>query len=279
MNLTEIRRTLAAEKIQLTKSLGQNFLHDGHQLDKIVRAGEISRSDKILEIGPGLGALTQLLVRASRQVVCLEKDKRLVDYLSSRFANEPGLTLIHVDALRYLQDKPQDWADWKVISNLPYSVGSPILVELARTPRAPALAVVTLQWEVARRIGAKAGESDYGILTLLIQVRYQVRETFKIPPSCFFPVPDVDSACLTLVRRPSPLVQPAQMRAYEKLVKRGFSQRRKMMFKLLKADWPVPQIQEAFARVGIPEQIRAEAVTLNQFVELTQYLAPLTPPS
>jgi len=273
MNLSQIKRTLAAEKIQLTKSLGQNFLHDAHQLGRIIKAADLSKLDKVLEIGPGLGALTQLLLGVVPEVLAIEKDKRLYDQLLPLVTCHPGLKLLHADALEYLRQPDLDWTGWKMVSNLPYSVASPILVELAKAPKPPDSITATLQMEVGKRLASVAGEDDYGVLSLLVQVRFECKGLFKIPPACFFPAPDVDSACVTLVRRQIELVPREQARSYEKIVKRGFSQRRKMMLKLLKADWPLPGLQDAFKALGIPPQARAETVTLEQYVQLTHLLS------
>jgi 16S rRNA (adenine1518-N6/adenine1519-N6)-dimethyltransferase len=354
MTLTEMRSMLAARDIQLTRSLGQNFLHDGNQLRRIVDAAEIKPTDKILEIGPGLGPLTELLVEKAGEVLAIEMDARLVDFLCERFnlATRPGefpalspalspeerentldasnnlmppdssqrsadklplpgvradissantnspdnLFLIHDDALAFLRrgqsmvgqasslsspaerpatgkmPVPHDWSDWKLVANLPYSVASPILVELAAGPRAPKMIVATLQLEVARRLMAQADDDDYGILTLLVQIDFEPRGSFKIPPECFFPSPDVDSACVCLVRRATPLLPENLRPAFVKIVKRGFSQRRKMMLKLLKQDWAADKLAAAFEELKISPQERAEKLSLEQFVQLTKLL-------
>ena len=145
---------------------------------------------------------------------------------------------MHDDALDYLRRLRRDWSGWKLVSNLPYSAASPMLVELAQAEGCPERMVATLQHEVARRIVAGAGREDYGVLSLLLQLRYEPGELFKIPADCFFPAPDVDSACVTLVRRERALL-PERHADFERLVKLSFSQRRKMMHKLLKAVWPV----------------------------------------
>lgn len=274
MKSSEIRRVLDSEQIQLTKSLGQNFLHDSGQLARIVAAAELTDEDDVVEIGPGLGALTQRLFERARSVLAIEKDRRLFSYLQTQFAGQPRLTLVHGDALDHLRDRDKDWSNWKLVSNLPYSAASPILVELAKRQNSPKRMAVTLQLEVAQRLAAAPGTQQYGVLTLLVQLRYQIVAMFKIPPGCFYPAPKIDSACVTLVRRPDLPVAFSQMRAYEKIVKRGFSQRRKMMLKLLKADWPLPTLQAAFAELGISPQARAETVTLAQYVQLTRLLAP-----
>ena len=269
MNLTEMRRWLEERDIQLTKSLGQNFLHDANQLKRIIKAGALTAADNVFEIGPGLGPLTELLLAQANQVLAIEKDSRLVAVLNERFAAHPKLTLLQSDALDWLQENERDWSDWKLIANLPYSVASPILVELSETRNCPARIVVTLQLEVARRLIAATDDEDYGVLSLLIQMRYGPGELFRISPGSFFPEPDVHSACVTLRRRETPWLSDEQRGVFKRLVKQAFSQRRKMMFKLLKQSWPVEQLAAAFGKLGLDEKIRAEKVSLEQFVALT----------
>jgi 16S rRNA (adenine1518-N6/adenine1519-N6)-dimethyltransferase len=134
--------------------------------------------------------------------------------------------------------------------------------------------VTTLQLEVARRLTAKPGEPDYGLLTLLVQLDYLPLGWFKIPAGCFFPEPDVDSACVSLVRRAEPLLAPAQRATFVRLVKCSFSQRRKMMLKLLKAQWPEAALRAAFEHLTLSPQVRAEALSLEQFAALTRSLVP-----
>ena len=332
MKLTDMRELLARRDIQLTRSLGQNFLHDVHQLERIVAAAELSPADKVLEVGPGLGPLTELLVQKAGEVLAIEKDVRLVEVLVERFGLEtresettaltpalsPGerenaadtvagraspdsaqrgndnppllgeragvresnktirpdnLYLLHDDALDYLQREPRDWHDWKLVANLPYSVASPILVELAAGPRAPKLIVATLQLEVALRLMAPPDDDHYGILSLLVQLDFEPRGWFKIPPGCFFPEPDVDSACVCLIRRAAPLLAEEQRELFYRLVKKSFSQRRKMMLKLLKQEWPKEKLEVAFAELKISQQERAEKLSLEHFVALTEMLS------
>jgi len=296
MTLNEMRALLAKRDIQLTRSLGQNFLHDGNQLRRIVEAANILPTEKILEIGPGLGPLTELLLAKAGEVLAIETDARLVDFLCERFGAEKqsdarlenslagdsaagddaqtlgAFHLLHDDALAFLKRERRDWSDWKLVANLPYSVASPILVELAAGMRAPKMIVATLQLEVAQRLMAAADADDYGILTLLVQLDFAPREWFKIPAGCFFPSPDVDSACVILERRAVPLL-PENLRAsFVKIVKRAFSQRRKMMLKLLKQDWATDKLASAFEELKISPQERAEKLSLEQFVALTKIL-------
>lgn len=280
MKLSEIKQVLAERQITLTKSLGQNFLHDANQLRRIVQLAELQRADRVLEIGPGLGPLTELLLQSAGEVLAIEKDGRLVQVLAEHLgagqtsvdAPKAKLRLVHDDALEYLKREPKDWTGWKLVANLPYSVASPILVELAWSAAGPERLVATLQLEVAKRLMAQPGHADYGVLTLLVQLEYQPLDWFKIPAACFFPSPDVDSACVALRRRDQPLL-PLSLRAgFAAIVKRSFSQRRKMMAKLLKADWPVASLERAFSEVPLPRQTRAEAVSLAQFAALTRSL-------
>ena len=275
MNRTDIRETLDEESIRLTKSLGQNLLHDQNVLRRIAKAGDLSPNDKVLEIGPGLGALTAHLLPAVSQLTAIEMDRRLEAILRERFGEEPHFDLRHCDALKFFtigETKDTDWSDWKLISNMPYSVASPLLVDLAAMPNGPKLLVVTLQLEVAQRLCAVPATKEYSKLTLLVGCRYEAGEMFRISPHCFFPEPRVDSACLTFHRRAKPLFDDAMYQPFKTVVKRAFSQRRKMMRKNLKGGWPEEIIDAAMYATGLDLKIRAEKVTLPQFVELTQRL-------
>jgi 16S rRNA (adenine1518-N6/adenine1519-N6)-dimethyltransferase len=276
MTLSEMRKILAKGDVQLTKSLGQNFLHDANQLRRIVAAAELAPGDQVLEIGPGLGPLTELLLAEPVTVLAMEIDHRLCAFLKERFAAVTNLTLEHADALESLRKDQRDFRQYKLVANLPYSVASPIMVELALSAGRPERMVVTLQREVARRLIAKPDSDDYGVLTLLLQLDYLPGASFVIPASCFFPMPAVDSACVCLRRRPAPLVDDAERKRFVRVVKRGFSQRRKMMFKLLKQEWPEDSLRTAFASLGISPLARAESLGLETFVGLTRQLASTT---
>lgn len=271
MKLSEMKGVLAARGWKLTKSLGQNFLHDQNQVRRMLAAAHLGPSDKVLEIGPGLGPLTELLIQEAGEVLAIEKDQRLFDFLAESLSGAPHLKLLRADALDHLKTQRR-WAGWKLVANLPYSVASSLLVQLADAESPPDLMVATLQLEVAQRIDAATGSGQYGVFGLLLRLRFQPRGWFKIPASCFFPAPDVDSACVTLERRTRPLLPAALEAPFTRIVKRGFSQRRKMMLKLLKQDWPEDKVLTAFAETGLPRTIRAEDVSLEQFARLTELL-------
>src|SRR5690606_36119051 len=152
-----------------------------NQIERIAALAELSPEDSILEIGPGLGPLTEALLDSGAHVLAIEKDERLITLLRDRFASFENFELLHADALDYLREgKDRDWTDWKLVSNLPYSVGSPMLVELALAPQAPERLVATLQLEVVQRIQAEADTEHYGQLSLFLQLRYEPADSFKI---------------------------------------------------------------------------------------------------
>lgn len=277
MKLSDIRQCLASRNIRLTKSLGQNFLHDANQLRRIVERAAVSKTDKVLEVGPGLGVLTELLLERAGEVFTIEIDSRLVEVMRERFGGEQRLTLVEGDALAYLRSEGRSWSDWKLVANLPYSIASPVMVELASARPGPRSLTATLQLEVARRLFASAGASDYGILTLLVQLTYEPVDLFPIPPTCFFPEPEVESACVHLVRRAEPLLPGSLHPSFRRIVKRAFSQRRKMMLKLVRADWEEAILHRAFESLGLDPRIRAEKLSLRDFVELTRLVAGSPP--
>ncbi len=273
MKLSEIRQILHADQIHPSKSLGQNFMHDGNQLRRVVAAARLTRQDRVLEIGPGLGSLTERLLAEAGQVLAIEKDQRLAEFLRRRWPEARHLSIIHADALDYFRAHPGDWSDWKVVANLPYSIASPLLVDLAQGEKRPRDIGVTLQLEVAQRLTAQPGTADYGVLSLLLQLFYEPRDSFRIPSGSFYPPPSVDSACVTLARRPQQLLSQEQVGLFGAIVKQGFSQRRKMMLKLLKEKWPATRLDTAFEQLELSPQVRAEGVSLPQFVQLTKLLA------
>jgi 16S rRNA (adenine1518-N6/adenine1519-N6)-dimethyltransferase len=271
-----MRAMLAGKGIRLTRARGQNFLHDRRQLERIVALAELSSGDAVLEIGAGLGPLTEILVGgvSGGRVVAVEVESRLAELLKERLAGAPNLEVLEVDALRWLRQEGRGWSGWKVVSNLPYSVASPLIVELAQAKVPPDLMVVTLQQEVAERVVAEPDCRDYGVLSLLVQLRYEPRRGFRIPASCFWPQPEVDSACVRLDRRAEVLLNSArEVHVFERLVRRAFSQRRKMIPKLLRQDWPSDGLERAMVIAGVDPKSRAEHVSLAQYVTMAVTLA------
>ena len=273
MNLSEIRNLLREEDIMLTKSLGQTFMHDQNQLRKIVGLAKLTAADHVIEIGPGLGSLTGLLLQTAGHVTAIETDRRLVKLLDERFGERGNFTLQHADAMKIVRKTEFDWSGHKLVANLPYSIASPLLIDLAASAGRPRGMIVTLQLEVVQRLLAQSATKEYGVLTLLIGLHYATGESFVIPRGSFYPEPNVDSGCIELLRRETPLLLPELCPVFKKIVKRVFAERRKKMMKLLKRDWPEAAVVEAFDALGLDEKIRAERVTLEQFAELTQRLS------
>ncbi len=256
MTPTAIRERLTALNLRPSKALGQNFLADGNILRRIIELADLRRDETVLEIGPGLGALTAELMAAAGKLIAIEKDARLCAYLRDRF---PGLDLVEADAVT----APLPVVD-KVVANLPYSISTPILERLVEAEQKPRALVLTLQREVAQRLAAAPRHKDYGALTLFTQLHYHVAIEHVIAPRCFFPAPQVESAVVVLLRR-DPRVKLRAGAPFHEIIRQGFSQRRKMLKKLLARQYDA---ERAFAEVGIPGKVRAEELSLEQWIRL-----------
>lgn len=266
MTLTEVRQLLIELDLRPSKVLGQNFLTDQNIRDLIIRHADVRPDETVIEIGPGLGALTEELFKRARRLIAIEKDARLAAYLRRRF---PDLELIHDDAVELLRGTAfRRPAAFKVVANLPYSISTPILecfVEGAPKPRAM---VLTVQREVAHRLAATPRHKDYGALTVFTQLYYHVTIVHIVSPRCFYPVPLVDSAIVVLERRDTRL-QLAEGAPFHEVVRRGFSQRRKMLRKLLAGD---EGVADAFHAAGIADTARAEELSIEQWIALANAL-------
>ncbi len=263
MKLSTIQATMAELGVQPTRSLGQNFLHDQNLAEWIVEQAGIEPDGAWVEIGPGLGALTEYARARSTRGVLIEKDDRLIGYLRERF---PELETVHADAARYNLRELFPRGPVKVLGNLPYYISSQILFNFTAEPSPVAGMVFTLQKELAQRLSAAPGTSEYGALTLLIGRRWRVKYARTLPPSVFMPRPEVESAVVTLTPRDPHELPACDAARFERLVKLGFSQRRKQMRKQIAVE--LPEWAEAFARLGLPETTRAEEVSLEQWLRL-----------
>ncbi len=229
-----LRPLLARHDVRPSRTLGQNFLIDGNVRDRILDAAELRPGDAALEIGPGAGALTEGLLARGVRVTAVEKDRRLCALLDGRFAGEPNLRLLHGDALEIGLDALLADGLRVVVSNLPYSAGTRILVDLIHAPHAPERIVVTLQTEVAERLAARPDTAPYGLLAVWAQRLYDVERLRTVPPECFWPVPEVESAVLRLVRRAQPLAPVRDLKHYLFVTRYAFSQRRKQLQRILR---------------------------------------------
>src|SRR5207248_7871747 len=271
MKLSEITATLREIRVSPVKSLGQNFLHDQNLARWIVDQANIGPEDFVVEIGPGLGALSELALARGAQVLAIEKDKRLADYLREKFRGRT-FEIVHGDALefdtRILYTRPKV----KLIGNLPYYISSQLLIKFLEYPSPISLWLFMLQKELARRLVATPATSDYGALTLLVHLHHHVEYLRTVPASVFLPKPEVDSALVRVVPRDPRELSACNYSVFKELVRRGFSQRRKQLGKLLRermSDW-----ENAVVELGLNPKARAEELSLQQWIALTNYVAP-----
>ncbi|PYK38766.1 MAG: ribosomal RNA small subunit methyltransferase A [Verrucomicrobia bacterium] len=275
MKLSEISATLREIGVSPVKTLGQNFLHDQNLARWIVEQAELTPRDYVVEIGPGLGALTELALTKGACVLALEKDTRLANFLRDRFRH-PRLEVRNADALDFDVRTLFSQGRVKLMGNLPYNVSSPLLLKFLDYPSPISLSLFTLQKEVASRLSALPSSRDYGALTLRVQLYHRVEYLRTIPATVFVPQPDVDSALVRMSPR-DPLELPERDDAlFMKLVRRGFSQRRKQLQNLLRAH--VPDWERVAAKLGFDPKARAEELSMNQWIGLANEIAPLTVP-
>jgi len=273
-----LRDLLESRDIRPKKGLGQNFLVDPVYLRKIAEAAELSSDDLVLEIGPGTGNLTEHLLARAGRVVAVELDRRMVDILRQKFAGAENLTLIQGDILSVdlptlLQPHLERFRAYKVVANLPYYVTSAALRRLLESPVRAVLAVLTVQWEVARRICAQPGEMS--LLAVAVQWYAVPRIVTKVPAGAFSPVPKVDSAVLRLDMRAEPVAAIPGEEAMFRVVRAGFSQRRKQLRNSLSAGLSLPpiQVEGTMRAVGVEPTRRAETLSLVEWAALARAFA------
>ncbi|MBO4304390.1 MAG: ribosomal RNA small subunit methyltransferase A [Lentisphaeria bacterium] len=261
-------RLLELEKelgIVPSKKMGQNFLVDEQFAAWIVRQAEIREGENILEVGPGFGALTSLLLAAGARLTAIEFDRKIAAWLRKMFVNSKNFTLIEGDACKVdLDEVFGEGVPFRVVSNLPYSCGSVFLANTLSLKNPPSEMIVMLQKEVAERFSASPGTESYGSFTVRLQVLYETEILKIVPPDVFCPPPDVDSAILRLKRKKDLLPLPV-LKVFNDLVKSSFAHRRKKMLKQACAFFPRERVLEAMLLAGVDPDIRAEKVTLDEF--------------
>lgn len=251
------------------KRLGQNFLIDPNIVRKIIALAEISPADPVLEIGPGRGVLTEALCTAAGHVTAVEIDPRLHAYLAERQAEFPNLTLVLGDALVYpLESLPVGTI---VAANLPYYISTPLLFRLLdQRDRFPSL-VLMLQNEVADRLVAKPGSSDYGVLSVMAQYAAEITKAFRVSAQCFRPRPEVGSAVVLLRTRERRELSPEEEPTFASFVKAAFAHRRKTLINSLKDEgFDQMRIAGALERLTLSPSVRAEVLSLEQLIQLTR---------
>ena len=264
----EVRALLEQLGHRPNKGLGQNFLIDANILDIIANTADIQPDESILEIGPGLGALTERIIPKAKAVTCIEKDPVMVRYLKSRFAD---FTLMESDALDVDLDALFAGGITKVAANLPYSVASRLMVEIAECEHRPALMSLTIQKEVADRLTAPPGDGHYGILGILTGVFYKNTLVKKISPTCFLPPPKVWSAVVRMERRAVPMIGNSEYPLFKQLVKSCFSQRRKQIGTILKK-LGIEPVDALLSDAHIEHSERPEVIGIERWVELARLL-------
>lgn len=263
------------------KKFGQNFLIDGHVLDKIIAGANVNKEDMVLEIGPGIGTMTQYLAEAAGAVVAVEIDRNLIPILEETLADYDNVTVLHADVLsldlnRLVQERNQG-RPIKVVANLPYYITTPIIMAFFEQHVPIDNITVMVQKEVAARMKAGPGTKDYGALSLAVQYYAEPYIVANVPCNCFMPRPNVDSAVIRLKKYDKPPVAVKDEVLMFKMIRASFNQRRKTLVNGLnnspELTFTKEQITEAIERAGLAPSVRGEALTLEQFADLANILS------
>ena len=261
------------------KKFGQNFLIDTHVLEKIIAAAGVTEDDCVLEIGPGIGTMTQYLAEHARSVVAVEIDKNLIPILQETLKEYENITVINDDILKVdinkLTEEYNGGRPIKVVANLPYYITTPIIMGLFEGGVPIDNITVMVQKEVAERMQVGPGSKDYGALSLAVQYYADAYIVANVPPHCFIPRPGVGSAVIRLTRHKEPPVEVDDPKLMFKLIRASFNQRRKTLQNGLNNSPELPfakdEIADAIESLGVTPQIRGEALTLKQFADVSNY--------
>lgn len=265
------------------KKFGQNFLIDSNVLESIIRGAEITKDDFVLEIGPGIGTMTQYLCEAARQVVAVEIDKMLIPILEDTLSEYDNVEVINQDVLKVdiksLAEEKNNGKPIKVVANLPYYITTPIIMGLFESGVPIDSITIMVQKEVADRMQTGPGSKDYGALSLAVQYYATAKVILNVSATCFMPRPNVDSAVIKLTRHKESTVNVADEKLMFKIIRASFNQRRKTLVNGLKnspeLSFSKEQIVKAIEKIGKPETIRGEALTLEEFAELANAFTEL----
>ncbi|WP_251386688.1 16S rRNA (adenine(1518)-N(6)/adenine(1519)-N(6))-dimethyltransferase RsmA [Mediterraneibacter agrestimuris] len=262
------------------KKFGQNFLIDTHVLDKIIRSAEITKDDMVLEIGPGIGTMTQYLACAAGKVVAVEIDKALIPILEDTLDGYNNVQIINEDVLKIdiakLAKEQNSGRPIKVVANLPYYITTPIIMGLFENHVPLKSITVMVQKEVADRMQVGPGTKDYGALSLAVQYYASPYIVANVPPNCFMPRPKVGSAVIRLERYENPPVQVGDEKLMFKIIRASFNQRRKTLANGLRnspeLDFTKEQIEQAIEKMGKGTSVRGETLSLEEFAKLSNLL-------
>lgn len=279
-NSARTKEILSKYSMSAKKKFGQNFLIDSNVLEGIVEAAGVTKDDCVLEIGPGIGSLTQYLAEAAGRVVAVEIDTSLLKVLEDTLSEYDNVTVINEDILKVdieaIAKKYNDSRPMKVVANLPYYITTPIIMKLFESGAPLESITVMVQKEVADRMVEGPGSKDYGSLSLAIAYYAQASDVMNVPPSSFIPQPGVGSAVVKLEKYPEPKVRVKDEKYMFEIIRTSFNQRRKTISNSLSNNPSLgvsrQEVQDALIRMGIDEKARGEILSLEQFAELSDIL-------
>ena len=274
-------QTIQKYEFAFQKKFGQNFLIDDHVIEKIIKAAEITKDDMVLEIGPGIGTMTQYLAESARQVAAVEIDKNLIPILSETLADYDNVTVINEDILKLdicsLVEKENDGKPIKVVANLPYYITTPIIMGLFESHVPLKSITVMVQKEVAERMQAAPGTKENGALSLAVQYYAETYIAANVPPNCFIPRPKVGSAVIRLTRYETPPVLAKNEKLMFQLIRASFNQRRKTLQNGIansaELSYTKLQVEKALEKMGLAANVRGESLTLAEFAGLSDIIA------
>lgn len=262
--------------IKMSKKLGQNFLIKRGIVDEIVHAAELMPGEPVLEVGPGIGTLTQGLAQSGADVTAIELDRRLLDVLDTTLASYDNVRIVHGDVLKLDVPTIMNHKPFKVVANLPYYITTPIIMSLLESKLPIERLVVMVQKEVALRMVAKPGTKDYGALSVAVQYYTDPDIVLDVPPKSFLPAPAVTSSVIRCVLRDKPPVDVIDEKLFFRVVKAGFAQRRKTFSNTMKTTGlSKDRIEELLVKANIDGQRRGETFTLQEFADVANAWATL----
>ena len=262
--------------IKMSKKLGQNFLIKRGIVDEIVHAAELTPGESVLEVGPGIGTLTQGLAQSGADVTAIELDRRLLEVLDTTLASYDNVRIVHGDVLKLDVPTIMNHKPFKVVANLPYYITTPIIMSLLESKLPIERLVVMVQKEVALRMVAKPGTKDYGALSVAVQYYTEPDIVLDVPPKSFLPAPAVTSSVIRCVLRDKPPVDVIDEKLFFRVVKAGFAQRRKTFANTMKTTGlSKDRIEELLAKANIDGQRRGETFTLQEFADVANAWAAL----
>ncbi|MGI6295918.1 MAG: 16S rRNA (adenine(1518)-N(6)/adenine(1519)-N(6))-dimethyltransferase RsmA [Armatimonadota bacterium] len=278
MNLTsasQVKSILAGHGIRPKKRLGQNFLIDRNVLDRLLEAARVTADSRIIEIGPGLGVVTKELASRAGRVVCVDIDSDMEPILREVLSDVPNAEVVIADFLKIDIDQflaERGGGCWGVIANLPYYITTPIIIKLIESKSNFDSIILMVQREVASRLKASAGGSEYGSITVFVQYHCEVTSVMKVSRNVFYPVPDVDSELIRLDIRTTPAVDVADENMFFAIVRAAFGKRRKTLLNTLSSSadlgWDRKRAEAVLSAAGIDSARRGETLTLNDFASI-----------